>query len=495
MADAVQTVPPLPAAARPAAGAAGPATPGGGRRRGFVTRTQATEPPVDAVVHGRLPEWLRGGSLLLNGPAIWDLPGKSYAHWFDGLALLHRVHFTDTGVRYASRFLDTEDARLSRQRGRPELGGYDTPVAGGLLSRLVHVFNPRRTDNGCVVLSQCDGQWLALTESDRVTRFDPRTLATQGELRWADKLKLPLMAAHPALDAQGRWWNVGIRFGRRCEYLLVSADRSGERRVKASIGCERPGYLHAFALGARHAVIWECAWRAHPLRFLFAGESYARHFDWLPEQGSRLHAVDLADGSVRSWEAPALFAFHAVQAYEQGNDIVLDLCVDAAPVVEELGIERLRAGVPAAATRARHVRFVLAAGQSAAREETLPGRFELPQVNTRRALAGPVRHVWAASAADPAEGGAFFDRTVKFDHASGRLAEHIFEGAVALEPLFVPRPGASAEDDGVLLVHTLADDDAGSVVRVLDAATLQERAAVELPCVVPFGFHGAWVGS
>jgi carotenoid cleavage dioxygenase-like enzyme len=44
----------------------------------------------------------------------------------------------------------------------------------------------------------------------------------------------------------------------------------------------------------------------------------------------------------------------------------------------------------------------------------------------------------------------------------------------------------------VLLVNTLSDGDAGSVIRVLDAATLDEHAAIELPAVVPFGFHGAW---
>lgn len=466
-----------------------------GRRRGFLTRTEAA-PPAAAVVRGRLPGWLRG-SLLLNGPAVWDLPGASYAHWFDGLALLHRVQLNGAvgSARYTSRFLDTEDARLSRQHGRPELGGYDTPVTGGVLSRILHIFNPRRTDNGCVVLSQCDGQWLALTESDRVTRFDPETLATQGELRWADKLKLPLMAAHPCTDAQGRWWNVGIRFGRKCEYVLISADRRGERNVKARIATGRPGYLHAFVLSARHALIWECAWRAHPLRFLLAVESYAKHFDWMPEKGSRLHAVNLADGSVRSWDVPPLFLFHGVQAYEQGNDIVLDLCLDDEPVVDALSITRLRAGVPSQAPRARHTRFVLSAGAAAAREEALPGRFELPQVNRRVALAGAARHVWAASAPPDA---AFFDRTVKLDHASGRITEHVFADAVALEPLFVAAPqanGAAAEDDGVLLVHTLADSDAGSVIRVLDAATLDELASVELPVVVPFGFHGAWVGS
>src|SRR5262245_21059290 len=112
MAAVVETT---PAAARTA-----PTAVTAGRRRGFLSQTQACTTPVDAVVPGRLPEWLRG-SLLLNGPAIWDLPGASYAHWFDGLALLHKLHFSGSGgARYHSRFLDTEDARLSRARGRPE---------------------------------------------------------------------------------------------------------------------------------------------------------------------------------------------------------------------------------------------------------------------------------------------------------------------------------------------------------------------------------------
>ncbi len=461
-----------------------------GRRRGFVSRYDATA-PTDAVVRGALPDWLRG-SLLLNGPAIWDLPQRGYAHWFDGLALLHRVHFGGDRVRYHSRFLDSEDARLSRERGRPELGGYDTPVSGGLLSRLLHVMNPRRTDNGCVVLSRCDGQWLALTESDRALRFDPESLATQGELHWTDTQKLPLMAAHPCVDAQGRWWNVGVRFGRSCEYVLFSADASGRRDVRARIPVARPGYLHAFALAGRHAVIWECAWRAHPLRFLFAGESYARHFDWMPELGSRLHTVRLADGAVRSWTAPPMFVFHAVQAFERGDDVVVDLCVHDHAVVEELGIARLRSGAATGTPRATHQRFVLSPDASDARQQTLPGRFELPQVDPRLAGMRAARYVWAAGAH---EDGAFFDRTVMIDHQTGRISETGHDDAVALEPLFVPRPDSDGEGDGVLVVHTLSDQDAGSRLRVLRADTLDELAVVELPVVVPFGFHGAWASA
>ena len=448
------------------------------RRRGFLSAQQECE-ATDLRVQGQLPDWLHG-TYLLNGPAQWDLPKRSYAHWFDGLAMLHGFRIQAGQVRYRSRFLRSQDWRDSHAAGRPELGGYDTPVSGGLLSRVVHMFNPRRTDNGCVVVMHHGGQWFALTESDRVTRFDADTLETQGELMWTGGGKLPLLATHPCIDAAGRWWNVGVSLGRECAYVLFSSDAQGRRDIKARIPVKRAGYLHAFAL-----------WRAHPLRFLFAGESYAHHFDWLPEGGSRLHTVRLADGAVRSWDAPPLVLFHASQAFDAGADVVVDLCLDDGPVVDEFHIERLRAGMPVQSTRARHVRFVLAPGATTAREEALPEHFELPQVNPTVATRGPARYVWGATTADSTPG-EFFNRTLKLDHRTGETLQAGRDDALALEPLFVLRPGSAAEDDGVLLVHTLADADPGSRIRVLDAATLAERAVIELPHVIPFGFHGAW---
>jgi carotenoid cleavage dioxygenase-like enzyme len=88
--------------------------------------------------------------------------------------------------------------------------------------------------------------------------------------------------------------------------------------------------------------------------------------------------------------------------------------------------------------------------------------------------------------------GGLYDRTLRLDLGSGARREWQRRDAVQMEPLFVPRPGASAEDDGVLLVPTLADGDAGSVVVVLDAASLQCRASLTAPQVIPFGFHAAF---
>lgn len=62
------------------------------------------------------------------------------------------------------------------------------------------------------------------------------------------------------------------------------------------------------------------------------------------------------------------------------------------------------------------------------------------------------------------------------------------------EPAFVPAPGASAEDEGVVLV-VLVEADGGSSLAVLDGQSLAEVARARLPWGVTIGFHGTFVPS
>ena len=40
-------------------------------------------------LQGTIPNWLNG-TLIRTGPAKFEVGNKSYRHWFDGLAMLHR---------------------------------------------------------------------------------------------------------------------------------------------------------------------------------------------------------------------------------------------------------------------------------------------------------------------------------------------------------------------------------------------------------------------
>lgn len=461
-----------------------------GRLRGFFSGAREIhQAPVQ--VHGELPPWLKG-DLLLNGPALWELQQGGYRHWFDGLAMLHRVHLGPDGATYRSRFLRSEDHALSTAAGRPGMAGFGTDDAPGLWRRIRAVFSPQITDNAAVVMSRVGGGWAATTETPRMIGFDPVSLETTGELAFDDKLKLHLMSAHGINDAQGDYWNVGVEFGPSCTYKLFRV-RAGERRreVVASIKTPASGYLHGFALTPRHAVIYETAMRAQPLGFVFTGRSYIGNFRWKPEMGSKLHAVSLADGSVRSWSVPPMMCFHAVQAYEDDDTLVVELCIfDDASIFDELMLEPRRRGAPPQATP-KLARYRLRPGASDAAPEVVATGLELPQVHPSRWTREKASVAWAAAVEEGGDA-PFFDRTTRIDLNTGEKIEWQRGGAVQLEPLYVARPDASAEDDGVLLVPTLADDDTGTLIAVLDPGSMRCIATLQLPQVVPFGFHAAW---
>src|SRR3982074_2662684 len=85
-------------------------------RRGFVT--QDREVNAEALpVTGALPPWLTG-TLVRTGPAKFEVGEKRFNHWFDGLAMLHRLGFDDGRVMYANRFLRTRAYCDAERTGR-----------------------------------------------------------------------------------------------------------------------------------------------------------------------------------------------------------------------------------------------------------------------------------------------------------------------------------------------------------------------------------------
>lgn len=460
-----------------------------GRRRGFDSGAREID-DAPMRVRGALPEWLHG-SLLLNGPALWDLPGGHYEHWFDGLAMLHRVSLGDGPPRYRSRFLRSDDYLRSLERGAPTFAGFDTPDPSSLLDRLAHLFKPHVTDNASVVMSKVGGRWVAMTETPYLIGFDPRTLETSGHVPFVGKLSLHMMAAHGYTEPDGTYWNVGTTLGPTCtQQLLRIRPGGGTCDVVAHLRMPKAGYTHAFAMAPGHAVLWECALRAQPLSFLFSRRSFVRNMRWEPEHGSRLHAVSLADGSVRSWNMAPMLCFHAVQAYALGDDLFVELCqFDDERIVDDFRLDALRAGRPIALTKV--VRHRLRPGHDSADSQTVASGFELPQIHPDRIGQGRARVAFGAGM-DPLSPAPFFDRTQRLNLDTGECTTWQRADAVHLEPLFVARPGGRADDDGVLLVPTLADDDPGGVIGVVDAHTMECLATLQAPQVVPFGFHAAW---
>ncbi len=449
--------------------------------------------PVDLAVTGRIPPWLRG-ALVRTGPALFEVGSSSYRHWFDGLAMLYRFGFGGGGVRYASRFVRSRGYEAARTEQRIAHGEFATAPDRGVLGRIGALFRASEpSDNANVnVLIRRDGAF-ALTETPRPVAFDPATLETLGPTPFTDGLNGQVTTAHPHIDARrGVQVNYLLEFGRRsCIHVLEQPLDGRERRLLASVPVDRPAYMHSFGLTDRYVVLVEPPLRVHPLRMRFSTRPFIARYRWQRGEGTRFRLVDRSDGSVTTVEGESCFAFHQVNAFDDGDDVTIDLCAypDAA-IVDNLSLDRLRGPGTSGVARSRLLRYRLPrTGGTARVEEISPEPAELPRIHEGASAGRRYASLWAASTRSAESG--FFDRINRIDVENGsRAAKWEQDGCYAGEPLFIPRPGGSSEADGAVVSLILDSVAQRSALLVLDAKDLVELARAELPHIVPFNFHG-----
>lgn len=471
-----------------------------------LTTTKATEPSLgfstldqevvldELTLTGELPSWLRG-SLLRTGPAKFEVGGaQRMRHWFDGLAMLHRFTVEDGRVSYGNRFLESRSYRAAQERGEIVYGEFATDPCRSLFKRVQSLFSPgsELSDNANVNVARLGKRFVAMTETPLPVQFDPQTLEAAAVRPFVAPGQLS--TAHPHRDrASGGMLNYAAQLGRRSSYRFFALEpRNGAQepltpRTIASLPVKQPAYMHSFGLTERWLVLAEFPFVVNPLALALSGRPYIENYRWRPELGTRFTLVDRASGaSMAGFQTDACFAFHHVNAYDDGEEVIVDLCAYAdAGVIEDLYLERLRAGKPIAS--ATLTRFRLRPSDRAVSREVLAdGDIELPRINYGRCNEHPYRYVWGVGNGP----GGWLERIVKVDTIEHSTRAWEQPGCYPGEPVFVARPGAEAEDDGVLLSVVL-DAHAGiSFLLVLDAVDLRELARAEAPHHIPFGFHG-----
>jgi len=130
--------------------------------------------------------------------------------------------------------------------------------------------------------------------------------------------------------------------------------------------------------------------------------------------------------------------------------------------------------------------------ETAIAEEITPHTVEFPRINYQKCNGKKYRYVWGGDAQKP---GDFINQLIKVDVVERKVdfwnQPHCYPG----EPVFIPTPNATAEDEGVLLSVVLDTEKQQSFLLILDAQNLQELARVDLPHIIPLGFHGEYFAA
>jgi carotenoid cleavage dioxygenase len=208
-------------------------------------------------------------------------------------------------------------------------------------------------------------------------------------------------------------------------------------------------------------------------------------YKWDPSYPARVGVLPRAGGAgdVRWYEVDPCYVFHPLNAYDDGDRIVVD--VARHPKMFDTYLIGPQEGPPTLD------RWTLDPAAGKVLEERLDERGqEFPRIDER--VVGRRHRYGYAVTFDTMTG----DALVRHDLVAGTSVVREFgAGHNTGEFVFVPDHADSAEDQGTLMGFVHDPDRDAADFMLLDAQTLETKAAVHLPVRVPAGFHGNWAPS
>ncbi|KAI3791998.1 hypothetical protein L2E82_05867 [Cichorium intybus] len=467
----------------------------------------------ELVVEGEIPKWL-SGTYLRNGPGLWHLGDYDFRHLFDGLATLVGLHFNNGHLRMAHRQIESDAYKTAKKSNKlcyrefSEVPKHDNFLA--YIGDLANLFSGASlTDNPNTGVAQlADGRVVCLTETIKGSIVvDPNTLDTLEKFEYTDSWAGLIHSAHPIVTESEfitllpDLLNPG--------YMVARMEPgTNERKVIGRVDCRggpSPGWVHSFPVTEHYVIVPEMPLRYCAQNLLKAEPTPLYKFRWHPESKAFMHVMCKASGIiVASVEVPLFVTFHFINAYEEKDEegritgVIADCCEHYADttILDNLRLQNLRSWsgedvLPDA--RVGRFRIPLDGSENgelfAALNPNEHGRgMDMCSIN-RSFLGKPYRYAYACGAQRPCN---FPNTLTKIDLVAGNAKNWYDEGAVPSEPFFVARPGATDEDDGVV-ISMISDKNGQGYALILDGSTFEEIARAKFPYGLPYGLHGCWV--
>ena len=435
--------------------------------RGNWAPLQAERTLTDLQVIGTIPAEL-DGRYVRNGAN----PVTGYAdHPFLGDGMIHGIRLRDGKAEwYRNRYVQT-----------PFIAQPDRAVID-VNSSLGDMAASKANTN---IVGHA-GRLLALEEGHFPYVLDGG-LETVGPTDFGGKLKGSFTAHPKVCPVTGELVGFGYSlFEPYLTYLRVSA--AGELVQVDNITVGGPTMMHDFNITQNYVVFMDLP-AVFDIEMAIRGEmpihwsdSYPARLGVMPRHGS--------DADVTWYDIDPCYVFHPMNAYEDGNTIVIDVARldhiwrDGAMDFPAPALYRWTIDTVAGTVRQDQV-------------DDLPAEF--PRVAD--SVVG-LRHRYGYMMANATET-AFEEpmsaagAILKYDRQTGQRSQiDVGMGRLPGETVFVPKAGGQAEDDGYLMtyVYDASTDQSDFVVFDASSMSAEPVATVHLPRV-PFGFHGNWVAA
>mmetsp|Transcript_18932 Transcript_18932/g.34713 ORF Transcript_18932/g.34713 Transcript_18932/m.34713 type:complete len:548 (+) Transcript_18932:87-1730(+) len=475
-------------------------------------------------VEGKIPAWL-SGSLVRNGPGLFEKGGQVMHHQFDGLSKPNKWRIHEGEVFFQTRFLRSHmwNTTNDTQRVPEHMTMLPMTPKYTMKQRIDAMENSNLLDNPNIFIWKTGDAHFATADMGKQIHFDLDSLDSLGYMEYQGDHDDQFTGAHkqPAFAQEGSGetigWTGSINVLGLTMKLKVHRDSPNfVRQFIGEVNVDWLALIHSFAVTKNYVLIMIPNVGIDVMKMgkeiLFAKEFDAiQGMKWHGDKKAKVyvfdaHSQDPKKAPLRTFEADPMYFNHHVNAYEEDGNIVMDLIgYDNGDFISDPhGFANLdvmkdpeaRSKLVALNPQFRRYRMNMAKGSAnhinfdeiKLTDGKQQYNIEMPRFNEYVRRGQPYCFVYGMSSADHV---GMLPSLAKADLCdAGKVRQWFEPNQYPSEVIFVPRPDATDEDDGVLVTQVLDGTTATSYLLVLDAKTMTTLAKAHAPVWIPYDVHG-----
>jgi len=397
-------------------------------------------------VIGQIPDDVEGVYLRNTENPVYKPIGRY--HPFDGDGMLHSVYVKDGAVGYRNRFVRTKAFQAEQEAGRSLWAGLaehpsrSTRPGWGAQEAL-------KDSSSTDVIVHAGKALSTFYQSAEGYRLDPITLEQFGTEGW---VPIDGISAHPKVDPRTGEL-LFFNYSKHAPYMhygVVSADN--KLKHYTSIPVAGPRLPHDMAFTENYSIMNDMPlfWSEELL------EKGIHAVEYYPDMPSRFAVIPRYGNQddIIWFEADPTYVLHWTNAYEEGDEIILDGYFQECPKPPShpnapAGLARMMGFLAndLFLPRLHRWRFNLKTGKTT--EQRLDDRTREFGVINSLYQGVDYRYIYSVS---NTPGYFQFDGLSKNDLVTGEVQDYDFgEHRYGSEPAFAPRHNSKTEDDGYVV--------------------------------------------
>jgi len=446
----------------------------------------------DLRIEGEIPRDLAGVYLRNSHNPVHEPMGRY--HPYDGDGMLHAMRFQEGRAEYRNRFIRTTGFLAEQAAGCSLWPGLTEPRKAR--RRGWGAIGAMKDNAGTDVIVHAGKAIAAMSQCSEPYRLDPISLDTLGPCdSWSRTIAPRGICSHFKLD-EHTGDMMFFNFGEEPPYFNYGVvDRHNALVHYVPIELPGPRWPHDLGFTEHYSIIHDLPLFFDPGILKKGGHRLHFHRD-IPSRFGIIPRLG-APHEIRWFEASPCYILHLANCYEDGDEIVMDGCIQTNPLPDmsalpREGYSRMVAmlDMVGQGCRIHRWRFDMRTGHT--REEFLDDQCtEFPMVSGWYG-GRPYRYSYN-TLLEPG----FWALTglKKYDHLAGR--SQTFElppGCTLSETTFAPRLDSQEEDDGYLITFITNLNTGKGECAIFDARDITPGpiARVVVPQQIPNGAHAFW---